>query len=232
MVVLAGSPAPLGTRVCRDVARRVYGRLAVPASIDEASAATLCGTTASKALAELRSHAQPDAPTATDRAVLVALAGATGAGTLALLAVGSDTAEIRLARVRGADVTFDALRLRADLAPTTDDAAFERAATSLADGVVARAEANVAPMRSEANNATLPKPATEPVTEPATEPSSWWSTPWPWVALGGLVAAGVTVVVLSQTATTDTSIVQVRGTMPTSVGPLQAHIVPFPGLRW
>ncbi len=227
-MVLLGSPELLATRVCRDVARRVYGRIDAPASIDEASAATLCGTTASSALAELRSQAQPDAPTAADRAVLVALAGATGAGTLALLAVGSDSAEIRLAHVRGAVVAFDPLRLRADLAPNADDAAFARATTSLADGVVARAEADVAPQRSETSNATPPRPATEP----ATEPSSWWSTPWPWVALGGLVAAGVTVVVLSQTATIDTSTVQIRGTMPTSVGPVHARFVPFPGLRW
>ncbi|WP_437658318.1 hypothetical protein [Sorangium sp. So ce1182] len=216
----------------RALARAIYRDPALRPPIDEAAAQALAGEpprpdapAAVKELAEVRRSAGRAESEPVARGLLASLGA--GAGAALVVAVTTPQAHpvARVLRVAGA--SYAPIELGATVQRTAEGATAPAAATFDWPGAAAAVRALLAGEERPPGPATLPGPARAPsrsgplsadaragvdLTSKAPDGRrSVWSSPWFWGPLAGVAAAGIVVLVLSQTGGDDGDTVHLRG---------------------
>ena len=186
-------------------------------SIDEATARVLCGdapaTDAPQALrdlGELRRSIAPGGSDAASRRLLGSLGADVRARLVVSVAVVDGKPVARVLRVAGA--AFEWVTLSVAVTPP----AASGEATYAWPGAVAALRglspaAPPAPLAPVAAPAIGPKGAVAPDAAPVATSKPFWKSAWFWAPLGVLVAAGVAVIVVSQTTDTASSSLHLQG---------------------
>lgn len=223
---------------CKSFAREVYKTAALRPTIDEASARTLCGgdpgtEAGPKRLAELRQSLALNAGTATGK--LVAQALADELGVRALVLVGRDASGLGVRVVRASIVAEKVAVFvegtRIDLAPRGDPPAVPWGESARAVEVLiddegeAASDGALAPLPALPDLALLIAPLVGPRRDAllgartlnkgpeAPKETPFYESPWFWVAVGSVAAAGLTVLIVSQATDVDEGTVNVTGTV-------------------
>ncbi len=229
-VVLVGPWDDTQARHTRDLARGVYRTPKLRPDLDEGTARILSGGEPSgddaqaKKLAELRSQITPDLTSQASRDAIAGLAAELPVGAIVLFVPGATGPVVRLAHVDGTK-TPPGVRLDpASIAPSPKEGQpdmldLDPVLTSLERLIAPKAEVTPPP----AKPAAKPQPKAGPrkdnlkkggtKDEPAKpqEESSWYESPWFWVAVGGVAATGITILVVSQTTDVDEGSVALKG---------------------
>ncbi|WP_437830069.1 hypothetical protein [Sorangium sp. So ce1153] len=220
----------------RALARAIYRDPALRPPIDEAAAQALAGEpprpdapAAVKELAEVRRSAGRAESEPVARGLLASLGA--GAGAALVVAVSTPQAHplARVLRVAGA--SYAPIELGATVQRTAEGATAPGATTFDWPGAAAAVRALLAGEERSPGPATPPGPARAPsrsgplsadaragvdLTSKAPDGGasgrrSVWSSPWFWGPLAGVAAAGIAVLVLSQTGGGDGDTVRLRG---------------------
>lgn len=228
-VVLVGPWDDTLARQARDLARAAYRAPKLRPQLDEATVRILTGgepsadDVAGKQLSDLRARLAPDLTTEESRAGLAGLAAALPVEAIVLFVPGPVGPSVRLAHV---DATKSPPSTRVDpatLAPSPKEGQpgaldLDPVLTSLERLVAPKAKATrplgpptgekakPGPRKENLKNA---KPSKEP--EKPKEESSWYESPWFWVAVGGVAATGLTILIVSQTTDVGQGSVALRG---------------------
>lgn len=205
VVVAIGDSAAAAHALARDV----YKDEALRPAIDETTADVLAGDEPKadapaklKELAELRaSVAKADSEIVARR--LLASMGAEAHAEIVIEVIAGEQPTAKVLRV--ASGAFEGVSLGAAVGTNTQGQktyTWPSAAAALHGLVHEQAKPPVAPSTSASSKAPL-KPEKEPMPgskSPVKAPDFAWTSPWFWVSLGALSAAGVTVFVLSRTS--------------------------------
>lgn len=228
-VVLVGPWDDTHARHSRDLARGVYRRPKLRPSLDEATVRILSGgepsgdDDAAKQLSALRGKLTPDLTTEEARAALAGLAATLPVEAIVLYVPGPTGPSVRLAHVDGTKVPPTTRLDPASLAPSPRE---DQPGALDLDPVLTSLERLIAPKPATAlppRRPTAQKPKPGPRKEnlekgqPGKEPdkpkddSSFFESPWFWVAVGGVAATGLTILIVSQTTNVGEGSVALRG---------------------
>ena len=228
-VILVGPWDDTQARHARELARGAYRAPKLRPRLDEATVRILTGGGPSpddapgKQLADLRARLAPDLTTEESRGALRGLAALLPVEAIVLFVPGPAGPSVRLAHV---DATKAAPTIRLDpatLAPSPKEdqpgaldlgpvlTSLERLVAPQAKPAVPKGpptsnQAKPGPRKENLKNA---KPSKEP--EKPKEDSSWFESPWFWVAVGGVAATGLTILIVSQTTDVGQGSVALRG---------------------
>jgi hypothetical protein len=196
----------------RPLARDVYRHEALRPSIDDATARVLAGDpvpaeapSSLRELAELRRSIPPAGTDVASRRLLASLGEELHAKLVVSVALEDGKPVARVLRVAGASFERVALSASVEPSPAGSEPSFAwpGAAAALHPLLVQPAAATpLAPVAAAAPPAPPP---------PAPGKPPYWKSPWFWAPLGVLLAAGVTVLVVSQTADTSVGNVHLQG---------------------
>jgi hypothetical protein len=230
-VVLVGPWEDTQAKHARDLARGVYRTPKLRPELDEGTVRILTGgeptgdDAPAKRLAELRSALTPDLTTEASKNALAGLAAELPVGSIVLFVPGSTGPVVRLAHVDGSATPPTAKLDPASIAPSPKEG--EPGALDL-DPVLASLERLIAPKAETAlppGPKTAPKPKPKPgprkenlkkssgteAPDKAKEDSSFFESPWFWVAVGGVAATGLTILIVSQTTDVGEGSVALKG---------------------
>jgi hypothetical protein len=227
--VLVGPWDDTQARHARDLARGVYRAPKLRPSLDEATVRILTGgepgadDAAAKQLADFRAALVPDLTSEASKSALAGLAAALPVEAIVLFVPGPAGPTVRLAHV-DASAQPPSTRLDpASIAPSPKQGPdggldLDPVLTSLERLVAPKAETTLPP-----KPVTKPKPKPGPRKEnlkkakPTNEPekpkddSSFFESPWFWVAVGGVAAAGLTILIVSQTTDVGEGSIALKG---------------------
>ncbi|NUO50016.1 MAG: hypothetical protein HOV80_14265 [Polyangiaceae bacterium] len=230
-VVLVGPWEDTQAKHARDLARGVYRTPKLRPDLDEGTVRILTGgepsgdDAAAKRLSELRSALTPDLTTEASKNALAGLAAELPVGSIVLFIPGSAGPVVRLAHVDGSASPPVTKLDPASIAPSPKEG--EPGALDL-DPVLASLERLIAP-KAEAKLPPSPQPAAKPKPKPGPrkdnlkktsgteapdkpkEDSSFYESPWFWVAVGGVAATGLTILIVSQTTDVGEGSVALKG---------------------
>ncbi len=235
-VVLVGPWEDTQAKHARDLARGVYRTPKLRPELDEGTVRILTGgeptgdDAAAKRLAELRSALTPDLTTEASKNALAGLAAELPIGSIVLFIPGSTGPVVRLAHVDGSASPPSAKLDPASIAPSPKEG---EPGTLDLDPVLASLERLIAPGvgAPKGETALPPGPATAAKPKPkpgprkenlkknasteapdkAKEDSSFFESPWFWVAVGGVAATGLTILIVSQTTDVGEGSVALKG---------------------
>lgn len=234
-VVLVGPWEDTQAKHARDLARGVYRTPKLRPDLDEGTVRILTGgepsgdDASAKRLSELRSGLTPDLTTEASKNALAGLAAELPVGSIVLFIPGSAGPVVRLAHVDGSASPPTVKLDPASIAPSPKEG--EPGALDL-DPVLASLERLIAPggpAKAEAKPLPSPQPATKPKPKPGPrkdnlkkgagteapdkpkDDSSFYESPWFWVAVGGVAATGLTILIVSQTTDVGEGSVALKG---------------------
>ncbi len=228
-VVLVGPWEDVPAKQARDLARGVYRTPKLRPELEEGTVRILSGgepvgdDPAPKRLADLRRSLSSDLTTPGTREVLDSLAAELSVVAIVLFVPGATGPVVRLAHV---DATKSPPKTRLDpasIAPSPLEGQegaldLEPVLVSLERLIAPKVEVAPPPKAPAAkpkpgprkDNLTKGKPAGAPA-KPEGEETSFFESPWFWVALGGVAATGLTILIVSQTTDVGEGTVALRG---------------------